>query len=101
VLHIHSVTERGDIRVQFHIGDENNEDQSLSIAQQNRWTFHPGALSKIHSFTTGDQVLICADKQRLRHAQKGHGEWSHDLYDWCTWKTRKSFTGSNYFFCNK
>jgi E3 ubiquitin-protein ligase mind-bomb len=77
--HVHRVTERGDVRVQFHIGDETNEDQSSSIAQQNRWTFHPGALSKMHSFTTGDQVIICADEQRLRQAQKGHGEWSHDM----------------------
>ena len=77
--HVHRVTERGDVRVQFHIGEGNSEDQSSSVAQQNRWTFHPGALSKIHSFTTGDQVLICADEQRLRQAQKGHGEWSHDM----------------------
>lgn len=78
--HVHRVTERGDVRVQFHIPDENNQDQSSSsIAQQNRWTFHPGALCKIHSFSVGDQVIICGDEQRLRQAQKGHGEWSHDM----------------------
>ena len=80
--HVHRVTERGDVRVQFHIGDENIPDQcssSTSVAQQNRWTFHPGALSKIYSFSIGDQVMICADEQRLKQAQKGHGEWSHEM----------------------
>lgn len=80
--HVHRVTERGDVRVQFHIGDETNPDQcssSSSMAQQNRWTFHPGALSKIYSFAMGDQVIICSDEQRLRQAQKGHGEWSPEM----------------------
>ena len=40
------------------------------MAQQNRWTFHPGALSKVHSFSVGDQVLIYSDEQRLRQTQK-------------------------------
>ena len=111
--YVHRVTERGDVRVQFHISNEQNpSDQpssslsstttttsasttltgltlttnssfpsssSASIAQQNRWTFHPGALSKIHSFSIGDQVMICNDEQRLRQLQKGHGEWSHEM----------------------
>ncbi|CAF0869158.1 unnamed protein product [Rotaria sp. Silwood1] len=77
--HVHRVTERGDVRVQFHIPGDNNQDSSSSIAQQNRWTFHPGALCKIHSFSVGDQVIICGDEQRLKQAQKGHGEWSHDM----------------------
>ena len=77
--HVHRVTERGDVRVQFHINEENPSEPSSTVAQQNRWTFHPGALSKIHSFTTGDHVIICADESRLRQAQKGHGEWSHEM----------------------
>ena len=84
--HVHRVTDRGDVRVQFHTTDENSAEapspSSSSVgvqAQHNRWTFHPGALSKIHSFTTGDQVIVCADEQRLRQAQKGHGEWSQDM----------------------
>ena len=79
--HVHRVTERGDVRVQFHMNSQENDDQSTSAAtaQQNRWTFHPGALTKIYSFNTGDQVIICSDEQRLRQAQKGHGEWSHDM----------------------
>lgn len=82
--HVHRMTERGDVRVQFHIADENTPEQcssssSTSIAQQNRWTFHPGAWSRVHSFNVGDRVLICSDEQRLRQAQKGHGEWSHEM----------------------
>ena len=101
--YVHRVTEQGDVRVQFHISHEQNHGEqgssspstvvlspsttstssptssSPSLAQQNRWTFHPGALSKIPSFSIGDQVMICSDEQRLRQLQKGHGEWSHEM----------------------
>ncbi|CAF4931855.1 unnamed protein product [Rotaria sp. Silwood1] len=61
---IHCVTERGDVRVQFYVFDENNQDLSSSIAQQTCWIVHPSALTKIHSCTFGDQVMIYRDEQQ-------------------------------------
>lgn len=59
---VHRVTERGDIRVQY---DGSN----------NRWTFHPDALTKVVMFSIGDLVRICDDLQRLKEWQVGHGEY--------------------------
>lgn len=59
---VHRVTERGDIRVQF---DGCN----------NRWTFHPGTLTKVNMFCIGDMVRIIDDVQVVKNLQKGHGEW--------------------------
>lgn len=59
---VHRVTERGDIRVQF---DGCN----------NRWTFHPGTLTKVNMFCVGDMVTIIDDVQAVKNLQKGHGEW--------------------------
>ncbi|CAF3696533.1 unnamed protein product [Rotaria sp. Silwood1] len=61
---IHYVTERCDVRIQFYVFDENNQDLSSSIAQQIRWTVHPSALTKIHLFTFDDQVAIYRDEQQ-------------------------------------
>ena len=59
---VHRVTERGDIRVQYE-------------GCNNRWTFHPGALTKVNSFAVGDVVRVKHDLATVRDYQKGHGEW--------------------------
>ncbi|CAN7984895.1 unnamed protein product [Ixodes hexagonus] len=59
---VHRVTDRGDIRVQYE-------------GSNNRWTFHPDALTKVVMFSVGDMVKICDDLQRLKEWQVGHGEY--------------------------
>lgn len=59
---VHRVTERGDIRVQYE-------------GCNNRWTFHPGALTKVNTFAVGDVVRVIHDLAMVRDYQKGHGEW--------------------------
>lgn len=59
---VHRVTERGDIRVQYE-------------GCNNRWTFHPGALTKVNTFAVGDVVRVKHDLATVRDYQKGHGEW--------------------------
>lgn len=75
VGYVHRVTERGDIRVQY---DGCN----------NRWTFHPSALTKVTSFAVGDVVRIIGDLQKVKELQKGHGEWI-DVMKWTLDKTGK------------
>ncbi|XP_039281221.1 E3 ubiquitin-protein ligase MIB2 [Nilaparvata lugens] len=58
---VHRVTDRGDIRVKYDDG--------------NRWTFHPGALTKIDRHQVGDLVCLITDQARCRELQKGHGDW--------------------------
>lgn len=44
----------------------------------NRWTFHPGALTKVTSkdaFSLGDIVRVKTDLATVKHYQRGHGEW--------------------------
>lgn len=41
----------------------------------NRWTFHPAALVKVHTFHVGDLVTIINDAAKVQQLQKGHGEW--------------------------
>lgn len=59
---VHRVTEKGDIRVQYE-------------GCNNRWTFHPGALTKVNIFAVGDVVRVKHDLATVRNYQKGHGEW--------------------------
>ncbi|XP_015600108.1 E3 ubiquitin-protein ligase MIB2 [Cephus cinctus] len=62
---VHRVTDKGDIRVQYE-------------GCNNRWTFHPGALSKVitkDSFSLGDIVRVKTDAAVVKHCQRGHGEW--------------------------
>nr|CAD7261111.1 unnamed protein product [Timema shepardi] len=59
---VHRVTDRGDIRVQYE-------------GCNNRWTFHPGTLTKINTFAVGDVVRVKHDLEQVRDFQKGHGEW--------------------------
>lgn len=62
---VHRITDKGDIRVQYE-------------GCNNRWTFHPGALTKIilrENFNVGDIVRIKSDANAVKHYQRGHGEW--------------------------
>lgn len=62
---VHRVTDKGDIRVQYEWCN-------------NRWTFHPGALTKVtskDSFSLGDIVRVKTDAVTVKHYQRGHGEW--------------------------
>lgn len=63
---VHRVTDKGDIRVQYE-------------SCNNRWTFHPGSLTKVttkDSFTLGDIVRVKTDATTVKHFQRGHGEWT-------------------------
>ncbi|KAL2738045.1 E3 ubiquitin-protein ligase MIB2-like isoform X3 [Vespula squamosa] len=62
---VHRVTDKGDIRVQYE-------------GCNNRWTFHPKALTKVISkdiFSLGDIVKVKNDLTTVKHYQRGHGEW--------------------------
>lgn len=62
---VHRITDKGDIRVQFE-------------GCNNRWTFHPGALTKVttkETFSLGDIVRVKTDLVAVKHYQRGHGEW--------------------------
>ncbi|XP_046592111.1 E3 ubiquitin-protein ligase MIB2 isoform X2 [Neodiprion lecontei] len=62
---VHRVTDKGDIRVQYE-------------SCNNRWTFHPGSLTKVttkDTFTLGDIVRVKTDATSVKHYQRGHGEW--------------------------
>lgn len=62
---VHRITDKGDIRVQFE-------------GCNNRWTFHPGALTKVtskDSFSLGDIVRVKTDLSAVKLYQRGHGEW--------------------------
>lgn len=44
----------------------------------NRWTFHPGALTKVTAkdgFSLGDIVRVKSDLTAVKQYQRGHGEW--------------------------
>lgn len=59
---VHRVTDKGDIRVQYE-------------GCNNRWTFHPGALTKVMLFSVGDMVRVIDDANKVKELQRGHGEW--------------------------
>lgn len=62
---VHRITDKGDVRVQFE-------------GCNNRWTFHPGALTKVTSrdaFSLGDIVKVKTDVSAVKLYQRGHGEW--------------------------
>ncbi|XP_076233419.1 E3 ubiquitin-protein ligase mind bomb 2 isoform X1 [Calliopsis andreniformis] len=62
---VHRITDKGDIRVQFE-------------GCNNRWTFHPGALTKVttkDTFSLGDIVRVKTDLSAVKLYQRGHGEW--------------------------
>lgn len=41
----------------------------------NRWTFHPAALVRVHTFNVGDIVTVINDIEKVKEWQKDHGEW--------------------------
>ncbi|KOC64396.1 E3 ubiquitin-protein ligase MIB2 [Habropoda laboriosa] len=62
---VHRITDKRDVRVQFE-------------GCNNRWTFHPGALTKVTSkdtFSLGDIVRVKTDLSAVKLYQRGHGEW--------------------------
>ncbi|XP_048872531.1 E3 ubiquitin-protein ligase MIB2 isoform X3 [Brienomyrus brachyistius] len=62
---VHRITDRGDVRVQY----------SNNI----RWTFHPGALTKVNTFGIGDLVRVLDDIDTVKRLQAGHGEWTDSM----------------------
>nr|XP_060615013.1 E3 ubiquitin-protein ligase MIB2 [Anolis sagrei ordinatus]XP_060615014.1 E3 ubiquitin-protein ligase MIB2 [Anolis sagrei ordinatus] len=62
---VHRITDRGDVRVQF------NSDT--------RWTFHPGALTKLNAFWVDDVVRVIDDIETIKQLQAGHGEWTDEM----------------------
>ncbi|XP_053137276.1 E3 ubiquitin-protein ligase MIB2 isoform X5 [Hemicordylus capensis] len=62
---VHRITDRGDVRVQF------NSDT--------RWTFHPGALTKLNTFWVGDVVRVIDDMETVKQLQAGHGDWTDEM----------------------
>uniref|UniRef100_A0A8B9LNC0 E3 ubiquitin-protein ligase MIB2 n=1 Tax=Astyanax mexicanus TaxID=7994 RepID=A0A8B9LNC0_ASTMX len=62
---VHRITDRGDVRVQY----------SNNI----RWTFHPGALTKVNTFAVGELVRVLDDIESVKRLQAGHGEWTDSM----------------------
>ncbi|OXB60973.1 hypothetical protein ASZ78_001238 [Callipepla squamata] len=62
---VHRITDRGDVRVQFN--------------SETRWTFHPGALTKLNTFWVGDVVRVIDDMETVKRFQPGHGEWTDEM----------------------
>ncbi|XP_061691868.1 E3 ubiquitin-protein ligase MIB2 isoform X1 [Syngnathoides biaculeatus] len=62
---VHRITDRGDVRVQY----------SNNI----RWTFHPGALTKVNTFGVSELVRVLEDIDSVKRLQAGHGEWTDSM----------------------
>ncbi|XP_077460919.1 E3 ubiquitin-protein ligase MIB2 isoform X1 [Stigmatopora argus] len=62
---VHRITDRGDVRVQY----------SNNI----RWTFHPGALTKVNTFGVSELVRVLEDMDSVKRLQAGHGEWTDSM----------------------
>uniref|UniRef100_A0A8C6L3J3 E3 ubiquitin-protein ligase MIB2 n=1 Tax=Nothobranchius furzeri TaxID=105023 RepID=A0A8C6L3J3_NOTFU len=62
---VHRITDRGDVRVQY----------SNNI----RWTFHPGALTKVNTFGVGELVRVLEEMETVKRLQAGHGEWTDSM----------------------
>ncbi|XP_059468755.1 E3 ubiquitin-protein ligase MIB2-like [Neocloeon triangulifer] len=60
---VHRVTDRGDIRVQYN----NSSNQ--------RWTFHPGVLTKVRAFLVDELVRVSDNLETVKANQEGHGDW--------------------------
>ncbi|XP_071946064.1 E3 ubiquitin-protein ligase MIB2-like isoform X3 [Antedon mediterranea] len=63
---VHRVTDRGDIRVQYH-------------SSGTRWTFHAGALIKVEFYAVNDIVRVLDDVSKIKQLQSGHGEWTENM----------------------
>lgn len=72
-----------------------DEDHDIVVAYNsgNRWTFNPAVLTKVatppnsagfnetpqQQFAVGDVVQICADAERVKMLQRGHGDWAEGM----------------------
>ncbi|KPI93728.1 E3 ubiquitin-protein ligase mind-bomb [Papilio xuthus] len=86
-------------------GIDEDHDIVVSYPSGNRWTFNPAVLTKVCSgnlsastsasgsgagaagassssgaaFAVGDLVEVCADQERVKALQRGHGEWAEAM----------------------
>ncbi|XP_061707251.1 E3 ubiquitin-protein ligase MIB1 [Cydia pomonella] len=77
------------------VGIDEDHDIVVTYPSGNRWTFNPAVLTKVCSgnmsasasgsgtaasgFAVGDLVQVCADQERVKALQRGHGEWAEAM----------------------
>ncbi|XP_046961355.1 E3 ubiquitin-protein ligase MIB1 [Vanessa cardui] len=87
------------------VGIDEDHDIVVTYPSGNRWTFNPAVLTKVCSgslsastsagaggaagaagaggaggaFAVGDLVQVCADRERVKLLQRGHGEWAEAM----------------------
>ncbi|XP_052746305.1 E3 ubiquitin-protein ligase MIB1 isoform X3 [Bicyclus anynana] len=76
------------------VGIDEDHDIVVTYPSRNRWTFNPAVLTKVCSgsmtastsaasagggFAVGDLVQVCADQERVKALQRGHGEWAEAM----------------------
>ncbi|XP_072936758.1 E3 ubiquitin-protein ligase MIB1 [Epargyreus clarus] len=78
------------------VGIDEDHDIVVTYPSGNRWTFNPAVLTKVCSggaaaggaaagaapgggFAVGDLVQVCADQERVKLLQRGHGEWAEAM----------------------
>lgn len=77
------------------VGIDEDHDIVVTYPSGNRWTFNPAVLTKVCSgnlsasasssgaggggFAVGDLVQVCADQERVKTLQRGHGEWAEAM----------------------
>lgn len=75
------------------VGIDEDHDIVVAYNSGNRWTFNPAVLTKVatppssvgfnetpqQQFAVGDVVQICADVERVKMLQRGHGDWADGM----------------------
>ncbi|XP_050309811.1 E3 ubiquitin-protein ligase MIB1 [Anthonomus grandis grandis] len=75
------------------VGIDEDHDIVVSYPSGDNWTFNPAVLTKVATppnsaglnetpqpqFAVGDVVQICADAERVKMLQKGHGDWTEGM----------------------
>ncbi|XP_066156135.1 E3 ubiquitin-protein ligase MIB1 [Euwallacea fornicatus] len=75
------------------VGIDEDHDIVVAYNSGNRWTFNPAVLTKVatppnsagfnetpqQQFAVGDVVQICADAERVKMLQRGHGDWADGM----------------------
>ncbi|XP_041968079.1 E3 ubiquitin-protein ligase MIB1 isoform X2 [Aricia agestis] len=79
------------------VGIDEDHDIVVTYPSGNRWTFNPAVLTKVCNitastssgaaggggnsggFVVGDLVQVCADQERVKALQRGHGEWAEAM----------------------
>lgn len=75
------------------VGIDEDHDIVVAYNSGNRWTFNPAVLTKVatppnsagfnetpqQQFAVGDVVQICADAERVKMLQRGHGDWAEGM----------------------